>query len=50
MPRRFRPSLPATVLDAFLNGYNLGDDDGGSGPTMLDAVPEIMRSVSAEDY
>jgi hypothetical protein len=24
-------------------GTYLGDDDGGSGPTMLDAVPEIMR-------
>ena len=41
-------NAPATILDAFLNGYNLGDDDGGGTTKMLDAVPEIMRNVSAQ--
>jgi hypothetical protein len=42
-------NAPATILDAFLNGYNLGDDDGGGGVAkMLDAVPEAMKSVSAQ--
>jgi hypothetical protein len=40
-------NAPATILDAFLNGYNLGDDGGGTAK-MLDAVPEIMRNVSAQ--
>jgi hypothetical protein len=40
-------NAPATILDAFLNGYNLGDDGGGT-TKMLDAVPEIMRNVSAQ--
>jgi hypothetical protein len=38
-------NAPATILDAFLNGYNL--DDGGM-TKMLDAVPEIMRIDSAQ--
>jgi hypothetical protein len=41
-------NAPATILDAFLNGYNLGDDDGGGTAKMLDAVPELMRNVSAQ--
>jgi hypothetical protein len=42
-------NAPATILDAYLNGYNLGDDSGGGGiATMLDAVPEAMRNVSAQ--
>jgi hypothetical protein len=41
-------NAPATILDAFLNGYNLGDDGGGGTAQMLDAVPEIMRNVSAQ--
>ena len=42
-------NAPATILDAFLNGYNLGDDDGGGGiAKMLDAVPEAMKNVSAQ--
>jgi hypothetical protein len=42
-------NAPATILDAYLNGYNLGDDDGGGGiAKMLDAVPEIMKNVSAQ--
>lgn len=40
-------NAPATILDAFVNGYNLGDDGGGTAK-MLDAVPEIMRNVSAQ--
>jgi hypothetical protein len=40
-------NAPATILDAFLNGYNLGDDDGG-GRTMLDSADAIMRSDSAQ--
>jgi hypothetical protein len=42
-------NAPATILDAYLNGYNLGDDDGGGGiAKMLDAVPETMKNVSAQ--
>jgi hypothetical protein len=42
-------NAPATILDAYLNGYNLGDDDGGGGiAKMLDAVPEAMKTVSAQ--
>jgi hypothetical protein len=41
-------NAPATILDAYLNGYNLGDDDGGGIAKMLDAVPETMRNVSAQ--
>jgi len=42
-------NAPATILDAFLNGYNLGDDDGGGGiAKMLDAVPATMTNVSAQ--
>ena len=42
-------NAPATILDAFLNGYNLGDDDGGGGiAKMLDAVPATMKNVSAQ--
>ena len=41
-------NAPATILDAFINGYNLGDDDGGGTAKMLDAVPELMRNVSAQ--
>lgn len=38
---------PAMILDAVLNGYNLGDDSGGA-TKLVDAVPEIMRNVSAQ--
>jgi hypothetical protein len=41
-------NAPATILDAYLNGYNLGDDGGGGMTKLLDAVPEIMRNVSAQ--
>src|SRR5271156_184100 len=41
-------NAPATILDAYLNGYNLGDDDGGGIAKTLDAVPELMRNVSAQ--
>jgi hypothetical protein len=39
-------NAPSTVVDAFLNGYNL--DDGGISANFVDAVPDIMKSVSAE--
>ena len=41
-------NAPATILDAYLNGYNLGDDGGGGIAKMLDAVPETMQNVSAQ--
>jgi hypothetical protein len=41
-------NAPATILDAYLNGYNLGDDGGGGIAKMLDAVPEAMKNVSAQ--
>jgi hypothetical protein len=41
-------NAPATILDAYLNGYNLGDDGGGGLGTMLDAVPATMKNVSAQ--
>jgi hypothetical protein len=42
-------NAPSTILDAFLNGYNLGDsDDGGGAAKLIDAVPELMRNVSAQ--
>lgn len=42
-------NAPSTILDAFLNGYNLGDgDDGGGATKLIDAVPEILRNVSAQ--
>jgi hypothetical protein len=40
-------NAPTTILDAFLNGYNLGDDGGGAA-NYLDAVPEALRNVSAQ--
>ena len=40
-------NAPSTILDAFVNGYNLGDDGGGPAK-FVDAVPELMRSVSAQ--
>jgi hypothetical protein len=39
-------NAPSTILDAFLNGYNLGD--GGGSPYLVDAVPEALRNVSAQ--
>jgi hypothetical protein len=39
-------NAPATILDAFLNGYNL--DDGGGATQLLDAVPEAIRIHSAQ--
>jgi hypothetical protein len=39
---------PATILDAVLNGYNLGDDGGGGMAKLVDAVPEALQSVSAQ--
>jgi hypothetical protein len=39
-------NAPSTILDAFLNGYNLGD--GGGGTYLVDAVPEALRNVSAQ--
>ena len=42
-------NAPSTILDAFFNGYNLGDDGGGgTGTYLLDAVPEALRNVSAQ--
>lgn len=43
-------NAPSTILDAFLNGYNLGDSggDGGTGTNFFDAVPEALRNVSAQ--
>ena len=38
---------PSTILDAFLNGYNLGDG-GGFPAQMVDAVPAALRIASAE--
>jgi hypothetical protein len=40
-------NAPSTVLDAYLNGYNLGDDGGGAAK-FVDAVPELLRNVSAQ--
>ena len=41
-------NAPSTILDGFLNGYNLGDDDGG-GMTMLGTdVTDITSRVGAQ--
>jgi hypothetical protein len=40
-------NAPSTILDAFLNGYNLGDD-GGVATQLIDAVPAAIRIDSAE--
>lgn len=38
---------PSTILDAFLNGYNLGDG-GGFPAQLVDAVPAAIRIDSSE--
>jgi hypothetical protein len=42
-------NAPATIVDAYLNGYNLGDDGGGGlSANFVDAVPEALRADSSE--
>lgn len=42
-------NAPATIVDAFLNGYNLDDGgDGGGAAQMVDAVPDALRIASSQ--
>jgi hypothetical protein len=40
-------NAPSTILDGFLNGYDLGDD-GGGGTTLASDVTDIMRVSGAQ--
>ena len=42
-------NAPATIVDAYLNGYNLGDGDGGGmSAKFVDAVPEALKGDSSQ--